>query len=160
MNIPFGDFSQSILHNNNENNVDMTFKCNLNLSHFCNPKLGNNIENYKKQCNYQERVTLLYFIKALSAYQAMRKMLTLQNKYGTILNHRVDSDIITKNTLANYINEIYNSFFDANITLEFMVDEMNCNTIFLKIVENSENKFTNNMIEIAKKEGVTLWLIN
>lgn len=155
---PFGDF-RITSNKNNENNIDMTFTCKLDLSHFTGPKLGNNIEEYKKQCNFQERTTLLYFCKALGAYQAMEKMLTLQNNYGTILNHRVDSDIITKKELYNYINEIYSSFFDAIMALELITLEMNCdvNNIFLKIVHNSENEFIENMIKISEKEGVNIY---
>lgn len=156
MNTPFGDFSQFILHQNNTDNVDMTFKCKLDLSYFCDPTIGNIIENYKKQCNYKERVTLLYFIKAMLAYQAMKKMLTLHNKYGTIVNHRVDSDIISRKELSNYINETYNSFFEANIALELMTEKWNTNAIFLKIIQNSEKDFVSSMEKIALKEKVIL----
>lgn len=158
MKLPFGDFTQSVLHNN-DNNIDMVFNCHLDLSHFNAAKVCNSIEVYKKQCNFQERVTLLYFMKALSAYQAMEKMLTLQHKHGTILNRRVDSDIITSKELSNYINEIYTSFFDACVALELITIEMNCdvNNIFLKIVHNSEIVFTDNMIKISKCEEVTIY---
>lgn len=148
------DFSQSVLHTKNENNIDMIFSCKLDLSHFTGMTASKNIEEYKNKCDEKGRIITMYFIKALSAFQACEKMYRILQQHKTLYYKRIDSEILTRKNISMYVNEIFTSFFDSLTAIEFISSDEN---IFFKLIENSANDFTEKMVFISNETGVLIY---
>lgn len=149
----FGDFSQSVLHTKNENNIDMTFSTGLNLSAFKGMTASQNFEIYKNSCDFKGRAVCLYFAKALTAYQACEKMVSILKEGKTLSYKRIDCEILTSKNTERYINETFMSLFDSLTAIEFIASDEN---IFFKIIDNSTKDFVEMMIYISKATGVVI----
>lgn len=149
----FGDFSQSVLHTNNKNNIDMVFTCKLDLSAFTGMTASKNLEEYKNKCDEKGRIITMYFLKALTAYQACEKMYNILSAGQTLYYKRIDSEILTSKNISTYINETFTSLFDSLVAIEFISSDEN---IFFKIINNSTTDFVQKMTYISNETGVVL----
>lgn len=161
MYIPYADFTQRAIKANEKkgkNKIDMTFSVKLDLHAFTGMTAARSLEIYKSTCDFKERATLMYFCKAITAFNACVKMYEILKKSNTIVGKRIDSDIITAKSLHEYINETYQSLFNAQTAITMISDD---NHIFYKIIDNSMYEFVEKMQYISEKLGVEItWLTN
>lgn len=150
---PYGDFGQRVLHTKSENNIDLTFTKKIDLSAFGGMPASKNIEEYKNKVDFKERMILMYFVKALTAYQACDKMNSILSANKTLYYKRIDSEILTAKNISTYINETFQSFFDSLTAIEFITSDKN---IFYKIIENSTEDFVEKMMYISETTGVVI----